>query len=325
MTEPQRLEEADLDAYLQRIGYQGEAAPTLATLRAIHYAHATSIAFENLTPLLRQPMRLDLPALLEKLVYGGRGGWCFEQNLLLSHALRALGFRVSGLAARVRWSVPDEVITARSHMLLRVELDEGPYIADVGFGGLTLTAPLRLAPGQVQLTPHEPFRLVEHGAGYALQAQLGEEWRTLYAFELQEQHQVDYEMSNWYLATNPRSHFLASLLAKLARSAIAARPDDGRRYALRNNQLSVHHRDGHSERRTLTSVAQLCAVLERDFRLKLPDGPALEDALAPLVTAPRRQARQAAGRRCPASARPARPGQFAQSGQQQPSRPGHGR
>ena len=278
MTEQPRLEEADLDAYLQRIGYHGEAAPTLATLHAIHYGHATSIAFENLSPLLRQPMRLDLPALLEKLVYGGRGGWCFEQNLLLSHALRALGFRVSGLAARVRWNVPDEVITARSHMLLRVELDEGPFIADVGFGGLTLTAPLQLAPDEAQTTPHEPFRLVEHGAGYALQAQLGEEWRTLYTFELQEQHQVDYEVSNWYFATNPRSHFLSSL--------IAARPDDGRRYALHNNQLGVHHRDGHSERRTLTSVAELCAVLERDFRLKLPDGPALEDALAPLVTAP---------------------------------------
>lgn len=275
MTEPSRLEEADLDAYLQRIGYQGEAAPTLETLCAVHYGHATSIAFENLTPLLRHPMRLDLPALLEKLVYGGRGGWCFEQNLLLSHVLRALGFRVSGLAARVRWNVPEAIVTARSHMLLRVELDDGPYIADVGFGGLTLTAPLRLAPNEEQTTPHEPFRLIEHGAGYALQAQLGEEWRTLYAFELQEQHQVDYEVSNWYLATNPRSHFLSSL--------IAARPDADRRYALRNNQLSVHHRDGHSERQTLTSVDELCAVLERDFRLRLPEDPALADTLAPLV------------------------------------------
>lgn len=276
MTEPQRLEEADLDAYLQRIGYQGEAAPTLETLRAIHYGHATSIAFENLAPLLRRPMRLDLPALLVKLVYGGRGGWCFEQNSLLAHALRALGFRVSGLAARVRWNVPDEVITARGHMLLRVDLDEGPYIADVGFGGLTLTAPLQLSPGPAQPTPHEPFRLIEHGMSYALQAQLGETWRTLYTFDLQEQHQVDYEVSNWYLATNPRSHFLSNL--------IVARPDAGRRYALRNNQLSVHHRDGQSEQRTLSSVDEICELLERDFRLKLPEDSALADVLAPLVT-----------------------------------------
>jgi N-hydroxyarylamine O-acetyltransferase len=277
MTDQPRLEEADLDAYLQRIGYQGEAAPTLETLRAIHYGHATSIAFENLTPLLRQPVRLDLPALLEKLVYGRRGGWCFEQNLLLSHALRALGFWASGLAARVRWNVPEEVVTARSHMLLRVDLDEGSYIADVGFGGLTLTAPLRLVPGVAQATPYEPFRLMEHGAGFALQVRPGDEWRSLYTFELQEQNQVDYEVSNWYLATNPRSHFLSSL--------IAARPDAERRYALRNNQLSVHHRDGQSERRTLTSVNELCEVLERDFRLKLLEDPALEDALAPLVAA----------------------------------------
>jgi N-hydroxyarylamine O-acetyltransferase len=125
-------------------------------------------------------------------------------------------------------------------VLLRVEFDEGPYIADVGFGGLTLTAPLRLAPGQAQKTPHEPFRLIEHGAGYALEAQVGDEWRRLYTFDLQEQHQVDYGVSSWYPATNPRSHFLSSL--------IAARPDAGRCYALRNNQLSVHHRNGESER-----------------------------------------------------------------------------
>jgi N-hydroxyarylamine O-acetyltransferase len=269
------LSQAELAAYLQRIGHQGETAPTLATLRAIHYAHATSIAFENLTPLLRQPVRLDLPALLEKLVYGGRGGWCFEQNLLLNHALRALGFQVSGLAARVRWNVSDEVVTARGHMLLQVDLDEGPYVADVGFGSLTLTAPLRLVSGMAQPTPHEPFRLMEHGAGFALQAQPGDEWRSLYTFELQEQFQVDYEVSNWYLSTNPRSHFLSSLTV--------ARPDTDRRYTLRNNQLSVHHRDGQSERRVLTSLAELYAVLERDFRLSLPAGQALDDALAPLV------------------------------------------
>ncbi|HEU4324977.1 MAG TPA: arylamine N-acetyltransferase, partial [Roseiflexaceae bacterium] len=272
MTEQQRLDNAGLAAYFKRIGYEGDGAPTLATLRAIHHAHATTIAFENLTPLMRQPVNLDLPALLDKLVASGRGGYCFEQNLLLRHVLTALGFRVTGLAARVRWNVPDGVVTARGHMLLRVDLADGPYLADVGFGGLTLTAPLRLAPDLVQQTPHEPFRLVEHGAGYALQGQVGGEWRPVYTFELQEQHQPDYEVSSWYLSNHPRSHFITSL--------IVARPDTGRRYALHNNQLSVHQLGGPSERRTLATVDELCATLERDFRITLPDRAALATALA---------------------------------------------
>ncbi len=275
MTDPQRLDNAGLAAYFKRIDYRGDGAPTLATLQDIHQAHAIAIAFENLTPLMRQPVKLDLPALLDKLVEGGRGGYCFEQNLLLRHALAALGFRVTGLAARVRWNVPEDVVTARGHMLLRIDLADGPYLADVGFGGLTLTAPLRLAPDLAQQTPHEPFRLVEQGTGYALQAQVGGEWRPLYTFELQEQHQPDYEVSSWYLSNHPRSHFVTGL--------IAARPDAGRRYALHNNQLSIHTLGGPSERRALTTVEELCATLERDFRIRLPDRTALAAALAPLV------------------------------------------
>lgn len=132
----------DLDAYLRRIGYGGERAPTLPVLQAIAARHTEAIAFENLNPLLRWPVRLDLQSLQDKMVRDGRGGYCFEQNLLLSAALTALGFQVGGLAARVLWNAPEGAVTARGHMLLRVEL-EVPHVVDVGFGGLTLTGVLR--------------------------------------------------------------------------------------------------------------------------------------------------------------------------------------
>ena len=41
------------------------------------------------------------------------------------------------------------------HMLLQVELPEGPYLADVGFGNLAPTSALLLRPGVEQETPHE--------------------------------------------------------------------------------------------------------------------------------------------------------------------------
>ena len=94
-------------------------------------------------------------------------------------------------------------------MLLLVELDGRPYIADVGFGGLTLTAPLRLEADIEQATPHEPFRLVRAGDDYRLQAMVGDAWRTLYRFDLQRQYQVDYEVSSHYLTTHPSSPFIA--------------------------------------------------------------------------------------------------------------------
>jgi len=278
----------DVDAYLERIGHSGGRTPTLDTLRSIHVRHAQAIPFENLNPLLGRPVRLDAHSLQQKLVFGGRGGYCFEQNLLLSHALKGLGFRVVELAARVLWNTPPGVVRPRSHMLLLVDLEGGPYIADVGFGGLTLTGPLRLQTDIDQATPHEPFRLIPPSPGFGaaglsgqefvLQALIGDAWRPLYCFGLQEQLLPDYEVTSWYLSNHPESQFVTALMA--------ARAEPDRRYALRNNQLAVYHRDGRTEQRVLTSAAEMRETLERLFQVRLPDAPELDAILTRLIAQP---------------------------------------
>lgn len=192
-------DEIDLDAYFRRIGYSGSREATLEILRALHLRHPQAIPFENIDPLLRRPVGVDLAGLQHKLVGERRGGWCFEQNLLFRAALTALGFRATGLAARVLWNQPEDAITTRNHMLLRVDLDGIPYIADVGFGRLTLTSPLRLEPDIEQETPHEPFRLLRKNGDYRVQARIGTGWKTLYRFDLQEQFLPDYAVSSHYL------------------------------------------------------------------------------------------------------------------------------
>lgn len=265
----------DLDAYLARIGYRGSLTPTLDTLRAIHMHHMKAIPFENLNPFLGWPVRLDVESLQGKMVHGGRGGYCFEQNLLLTHALRALGFTVVGLAARVLYNVPEGAVTARGHMLLRIPLDGTSYVADVGFGGLTLTEPLRLEPGLEQTTSHEPFRLMAARDEFVMQAQIHDDWKALYRFSLQEQLLPDYEVTNWYLSNHPQSHFVTGL--------IAARVETDRRYALRNTELATHHRDGRTERRRLSSPRALRDALSGPLGLTLPDAPELDDALLRLT------------------------------------------
>ncbi len=265
-------ETVDLDAYFRRISYADARTPSPATLRAIHHLHPEAIPFENLDPLLGHVPELDIASLQRKLVHDGRGGWCFEQNLLLSAVLTALGFRVRQLGARVLWGGPTDRVTARSHMLLRVDLDEGPYVADVGFGAMTLTGPLRLVPNIEQTTPHEPFRLVRAGDDLRMEARLGETWAALYRFDQQAQFLPDYEVSNYYLSKAPSSHFTHGLMV--------ARHDPDRRHTMRNNFLAVHHRNGLTERHRLSDAAALRRALERTFRLRLPDTPALEPLLA---------------------------------------------
>jgi N-hydroxyarylamine O-acetyltransferase len=270
-------ESPDLDAYFRRIAYRGAATPTLETLEDLHALHAAAIPFENLSPFLGEPVKLDLASLEAKLVRGGRGGWCFEQNLLFSYVLIALGFEVTRFAARVRWNVPAGVVTSRSHMLMRVRLDEGDYIADVGFGGVTLTAPLAMRVGVEQSTPHEPHRLVAEGSGYVLEAKIGGEWHALYAYETHEQQLADYEVSNWYLSTHPDSIFLSGIMA--ARAAPEAR------YALRNTRYAIHHSDGSTERRNIGSVDEFLETLAGPLRIRVPESPRLREKLRQLIEA----------------------------------------
>jgi N-hydroxyarylamine O-acetyltransferase len=255
----------DLDAYLARIGYLGPRDTSLELLQSLHRLHPQAIAFENLDPLLgRLPVRLDAVSLMNKLVHGRRGGYCFEQNLLFGHVCSALGFRVSGLAARILWNQPEEAKTPRGHMLLKLHIAGEDYIADVGFGALTLTAPLHLRPGLEQETPHERFRLIEHDGLLRLDARIGDDWRPVYRFDLQEQVQTDYEITNYYLSSHPDSHFLRTL--------IAARPFTGGRYALLGNRLTIHALNGPSKRRVLTDISELRDALKDQFLIAVPDG-----------------------------------------------------
>lgn len=253
------LRQDDLTAYLDRIFYAGPRRPDLTTLRGVVAAHATSIPFENIDPLLGRGVRLDAAALWGKLVNGRRGGYCFEHNTLLQHALRALGFRVEGFSARVLWGRPEGDPTSRDHMLLRVALPEGEFLADVGFGGLTLTAPLRLELGTEQHTPHEPHRLIDSDGEIELQARLDGRWVSLYRFLPLPQLPVDYEQANWFTATYPESLFTNHLLL--------ARPEPDRRYALFDREFTVRYRDGRAERRNLADAADLAEVLTGCFRI----------------------------------------------------------
>lgn len=267
----------DLDAYLQRIGYPGERKANLDTLGGIVLHHVTSLPFENLNSLLGRPVPLDLATLQEKFLRQGRGGYCFEQNALFGRALQALGFQVTYLASRVVWNQPEEVRPPRSHMLLKVDLEGKPYLADVGFGVMTPTGPLRLELETEQATPHEMFRILPWENVYLLQAKAAGEWKPLYRFDLVEQFPADYELYNWYVSTHPDSPF--------TRSLIASRADPGRRYTLINNELNTYPLDSSPERRLLTSVGELREALQEVFRISLPDTPELNPALGRVLEA----------------------------------------
>jgi N-hydroxyarylamine O-acetyltransferase len=270
----------DLDSYLRRIDYAGARSPTLETLRALQVHHPLAIAFENLDTLAGRPVRLDVGSLERKLVQSRRGGYCFEQNLLFKHALEALGFGATALAARVAWERPATEVRARTHMVLLVELDGVQYVCDVGFGALTPTAPIALTTGVEQATPHETFRVVRVAEDYAVEALVRTEWKRLYRFDLQAQQQVDIELLNHYVMSHPDSPMLSRL--------IAARVGADRRFGLGDAVFKVHSLRAATEQTQLGSVAELKRVLETTFGIEAPSEPAIDAALERVLTSGQR-------------------------------------
>jgi len=254
-----------LEHYLVRIGFHGTPKPDLATLTAIHAAQVDAICFDGLDPLLgRLPVRLDLASLQQKLVDSRRGGYCHEQNVLLKAALEAIGFKVSAHGGRVRWmSPPDTPLGPREHTLLKVELPEGAYLADVGFGACLLDAPLRLQAGIEQRTAMGTYRLTEADGLFWLSTKRSDGWRTLYAFNLERHLPSDIELANWYTSTSPRVPFTSMLIME--------RVSGGKRYKLINRRFVVETRDGEVvSEGSISGAAELRQVLDGAFGVAPP-------------------------------------------------------
>ena len=251
----------DLEAYLRRIEHSGDRHPNLAVLRALHLAHATHIPFENLDILLGRSIPLDLESLQKKVVADGRGGYCFEQNLLFAAVLEVLGFSVRRLAARVRYR--NSNVLPRTHMTLLVEADGGTWLADVGFGADGLLLPVPFGTGQPIDHFAWTYRVVEDVGAWVLQSLRDGAWLDLYAFTLEPQLQVDYELANYFTSTHPTSRFVLTLTAQL--------PTPEGRWALRNYEL-VREAADRTTTRVLATNDELLAVLADVFSLRFPPG-----------------------------------------------------
>lgn len=206
----------DLDAYLQRLNYSGVVEPTEEGLEALHRAQVHTIPFENFDILLGRGISLEPTALCNKLVHSARGGYCFELNGLLLMALRAFRFDARALLARVHVTGTP---TGRGHQIALVTLPERQWIADVGFGGPHLRAPIPLEFDCSITQVGETFRLVEaEPFGIMLQTLEEAQWKDLYSFDLGHVCSADIAYGNHFTSTHPSSFFTFARVASLPTS-----------------------------------------------------------------------------------------------------------
>ena len=254
----------DQDAWFKRIRYTGSREPSLDTLHQLIFAHAHSIAYESLDIMLGRTPRLDLASLQRKMISGGRGGYCLEQNMLFRAGLRSLGYKITSLQGRVVRGMAIDAPRPAIHMLLQVDMPEGPYLADVGFGNLAPTSALLLRPGVEQETPHEPMRFIDVGGELTLQSKLGDTWEHIYRVIPYPRYDGEYEITNWYTGTHPDAPYQSNI--------IAARPGPNRtRITIFNARVTVRHATEEAERRLLKDEAEYRTVLRDEFGLNMAD------------------------------------------------------
>ncbi|MFF7450715.1 MULTISPECIES: arylamine N-acetyltransferase [unclassified Streptomyces] len=269
--------EFDLDAYLGRIGWEGSRVPDAATLRGLHLAHARTIPFENLDAVHGTAPSLEPGDLLEKLVRGRRGGYCYEHNTLFLTALEALGFGVTRLSARVLVGADGLFSRPRTHMTLLVEVagETRPYLADVGFGAVgALLEPIPVVAGEEFEGAGRRHRLVRvtHRGPLDLWVLEGFEpgpaweggWRRQYAFTLDPAEAPDFEVFNWFVATSPRSPF--------TQRPYVQRLDGDRHVLLSGRELIVTSPDGTVSKREVAEE-EVTRLLAEEFGIDVPPDP----------------------------------------------------
>ncbi len=263
----------DIPRYLQRLQLDAPPPRTLVGLTLLQQRHNALLPFETLSCLLRDAVPIDLDSVQRKLLDDRRGGYCFELNGGLLALLQALGFDAQPLSARVLLAAQDDELTARTHLLLRVQVDGDDWLVDAGFGSLTPTVPLRLNDPQPQATPHERYllqRLPEEG-DFVLSAESNDGWRAMYRFDLQAPAPIDNVVGNWYVCTHPDSGFPGQLRASLT-------GPDWRRTIGSGNY--TEYRPGQSpHKRPLHDVGDVRDVLQQHFGMQLPDDPRLDPAI----------------------------------------------
>ncbi|MCX5263455.1 arylamine N-acetyltransferase [Streptomyces sp. NBC_00199] len=265
-----------VEAYLRRLGLGLELplpAPTVGLLRELHLRHLRAVPFENLSVHLGEEVVLEEKRLVEKVVEARRGGFCYELNGAFGALLKALGFEVALLAARVygeegRLGIPYD------HLALLVgTVDGGHRLADVGFGAHS-HHPLRWGHEGEQADPAGTFRIAEagpdpagaeagaDGAAPARDVDVVRDGVPVYRLEVRPRVLGDFAAGAWWHSTSPRSHFTRSLICSRL-------TQDGGRITLSGRRLKTTSADGASGEHELESDDEVLGVYRERFGIEL--------------------------------------------------------
>ncbi|UNM97201.1 arylamine N-acetyltransferase [Ignatzschineria rhizosphaerae] len=259
-----QLTHQDIQLYQQKLGITDFGPPTLKLLTLIQQKHIEAFPFQSISTLSEELISLKLQDMMQKVVMENRGGYCYELNMLLLHLLQYLGFEAEIISGRIVHQNDILALTQRTHVLLKVTIDEQLYICDVGYGGLVPPIPLLIKTHKIQPTNLGAYQIIYHPKEkiYTLNCQVADKWQILYSFELTPQPFVDLIVGNWFISTYPQSPFKQRLMVAKTEAGMI-------RHSLLNNRYSCHELGQPSTHITFNSSAEILAFIKDQFQLEI--------------------------------------------------------
>lgn len=256
----------DLKLYLERIGATREPC-SLSALDALILAHQKSVPFENLDPYYKkEPVSCAIGDLFEKIVLRKRGGYCFEQNALFVALLQALGYRAySGDAKVIRGKNPDTPILVL-HRVNFVQLEDGLYFCDVGYGGPMPSFALKVEDGISRSCNDETFHIRQKDSTWWILSRTTSEGalEDVLAFRTAETENCDFHVLSHYASTSPLSVFTSLRL-------LNRRLDNGN-VSITGDSFT-RTENGLTETLPIENDQQFCSLLQKHFGIeyRIPD------------------------------------------------------
>jgi len=257
-----------LDRYLDHISYPRSKHPQdeLQLLTELQAHHLARVPFESIS-LHYSPHRilsLDPDDLFQKVVERSMGGYCVEMNTFFGDILRALGFNVLSIGARVKLG---PVFGGLNHGTNIVTINQKKYLVDVAFGSYGIFQPVLLISGFEfdSISPRRgklEFRPLAQSTSpstqslwvYSSQDDPSAEWIERYCFTEMEFFRADFEAINYCCSTARTSIFVNLVFAF---RGILNDKGDGLKGALTMYQREV--------RRRLEGVPGLDVVEKLDY------------------------------------------------------------
>lgn len=257
------LNKEQIQLYLDKLQINKPIELTSDFLSELQIAHLKNIPYENIDILNKKPLSLEINDLFDKLIIQNRGGYCFETNTLFAALLRSLGYEVTSFTGRY---IPNDIVLQmRRHRILKVTMNEGEFICDVGVRVELSRKALKLVLDEVQFDGISEYRFsYDSFHGYILwQKPYERQWKKIYGFCELEQAEIDYIMPSFFCELHPTSPFINNLYLAVF--------SDNTHITLTNNVYKVYSNGRVVKREVIDSKIEILEKTKKIFKIEISD------------------------------------------------------